>query len=83
MEGEGATSLAAVAGYPHLTVPMGYVGGLPVGLSFIAGAWKEAELLRLGYAYEQATHLRHAPAFIPSLETGPAVAPLLAPVASR
>ena len=82
VEGEGATSLAAVAGYPHLTVPMGYVRGLPVGLSFIAGAWKEAELLRLGAAYEQASHMRHAPAFIPSLETSGEVAPLLAPAAT-
>jgi amidase len=44
---------AAVAGYPHLTVPMGEVGGLPVGLSFFGGAWTDAEILALGYAFEQ------------------------------
>lgn len=49
-----ASSPAAIAGYPHLTVPMGLVRGLPVGLSFFAGAWKEAELLNMGYAFEQA-----------------------------
>ena len=80
VEGEGATSLAAVAGYPHLTVPMGYVKELPVGLSFIAGAWQEIRLLRLGAAFEAATHARHDPRFIPSLETSPAYAPLLAPL---
>ena len=47
----GAGSLAAVAGYPHLTVPMGMVKGLPVGLSFIGPKWSEAQLLSLGYAY--------------------------------
>jgi amidase len=43
---------AAVAGYPHLTVPMGLVEGLPVGISFFAGAWRDAEVLALGLAYE-------------------------------
>jgi amidase len=56
-----ATMLPAVAGYPHLTVPMGQVSGLPVGLSFIGTAWSEAKLLALGYAYEQRTHLRRKP----------------------
>ncbi len=51
--GGGAGSLAAVSGYPHLTVPMGAVKGLPVGLSFIGPAWSEARLLSLGYAFEQ------------------------------
>ena len=81
VEGEGATSLAAIAGYPHLTVPMGYVKELPVGLSFITGPWREATLLRLGAAFEAAIHARHAPRFIPSLETLPAYGPLLAPAA--
>ncbi len=52
--GGGAGGLAAVAGYPHLTVPMGGVRGLPVGLSFIGPAWSDARLLALGYAFEQA-----------------------------
>ncbi|NIJ07334.1 amidase [Sphingomonas vulcanisoli] len=52
--GPDAGSIAAVAGYPHLTVPMGRIQGLPVGLSFIGTKWSEAKLLALGYAYEQA-----------------------------
>jgi amidase len=51
--GGGAGQLAAVAGYPHLTVPMGRVAGLPVGLSFIGPAWSEPRLLSLGYAFER------------------------------
>jgi amidase len=61
--GPGYSSPAAMAGYPHLTVPMGQIHGLPVGVSFVAGAYQEAELLALGYAYEQATHHRKAPTF--------------------
>ncbi len=49
-----ASSPAAIAGYPHLTVPMGLVKGLPVGLSFFAGAWSDASLLNMGYAFETA-----------------------------
>jgi amidase len=60
----GAGTLAAVAGYPHLTVPMGFIRGMPVGLSFIGPAWSEARLLSLGYAYEQATHARRSPAVV-------------------
>lgn len=77
--GGGAGSLAAVAGYPHLTVPMGAVKGLPVGLSFIGSKWSDARILSLGYAYEQASHARLTPAFAPSIEESAAVAPLLAP----
>lgn len=65
--GGGAGGPAAVAGYPHLTVPMGYVRGLPVGLSFIGTAWSEARLLAYGYAFEQATHARRMPAFLPTI----------------
>ncbi len=53
----GIGSLAAVAGYPHLSVPMGRAGGLPVGLSFVGARWQDGTLLRLGFAYEQAAHL--------------------------
>jgi amidase len=61
--GPGYSGPAAMAGYPHLTVPMGYVHGLPVGLSFVGGPYNEAVLLSLGYAYEQATKHRKAPTF--------------------
>ena len=50
-----------MAGYPHLTVPMGFDRGMPVGISFIGGKWDDARILSLGYAYEQRTHERRAP----------------------
>ena len=56
-----ATPYAAIAEYPHLTVPMGLVEGMPVGLSFVGTAWTEATLLCYGYAYEQASHARVPP----------------------
>jgi amidase len=59
--GPSASGPPAIAGYPHLTVTMGDVAGLPVGMSFIAGKWSEQLLLSLGYAFEQATHARKAP----------------------
>ena len=60
----GASSTpAAVAGYPTITVPAGQAFGLPVGISFIGGAWSEARLIALAYAYEQASKLRRPPAF--------------------
>lgn len=59
-DGYGA---AAMAGYPSITVPMGYVAGLPVGLCFFSGAWAEPVLIRLAYAYEQASKHRAAPQF--------------------
>jgi amidase len=61
--GPGFAGPAAMAGYPHLTVPMGNIHGLPIGISFVGGPYKEAELLSLGYAYEQATKHRQAPTF--------------------
>ena len=57
----GSTTLPAVAGYPHLTVPAGMVDGLPVGLSFIGPAWSESHLLALGYAFEQLKQWRITP----------------------
>ncbi len=60
----GDTSFAAVAGYPSITVPMGFAGELPVGLSFIAGAWEEGKLIKLAFAFEQATKLRREPKYL-------------------
>ena len=77
--GGGAGSLAAVAGYPHLTVPMGQVKGLPVGLSFIGGKWDDARILSLGYAYEQARGPLAGPSFWRSIEESPDVARSLRP----
>jgi amidase len=57
------SSVAAVAGYPHITVPAGYFRGLPVGVSFIGRAWSEPTLIRIAYAYEQATRHRRPPTF--------------------
>jgi amidase len=61
------SSPAAIAGYPHLTVPAGEVWGLPVGLSFVGPAWSEPLLLGLGYAFERATRARRAPTVARSL----------------
>lgn len=58
---------AAMAGYPHITVPMGAINGLSVGLSFVASAYQEATIISLAYAYEQATNMRKAPTFLPTL----------------
>lgn len=63
----GNSAVAAVAGVPSLTVPMGHVAGLPVGLSFIGRAWSEGRLLALGYAFEQGTRVRRAPALAPAV----------------
>jgi len=79
ISGGGAGSLAAVAGYPHLTVPMGLVKGMPVGLSFIGPKWSEALILSLGYSYEQARGLGPGPRFLPSIEEAPEIAPHLKP----
>ncbi|WP_372785154.1 amidase [Phenylobacterium sp.] len=65
------STLPAVSGYPHLTVPMGAVVGLPVNLSLIGPAWSEARLLAFGYAFEQATHARIDPQFLPNIGARP------------
>jgi len=61
--GMSFSSPAAVAGYPHMTVPAGQVRGLPVGISFVGTAYSEAALIGMAYAYEQASHRRRAPTF--------------------
>ena len=61
-DGQGSSSsLPAVAGYPHLTVPMGFDRGMPVGISFIGGKWDDATILSLGHAFELKTRARRAP----------------------
>ena len=75
--GNGIGSMAAVAGYPHLTVPMGQVRGLPVGLSFFGPKWSDALLLQLGFAFEQARGPLPGPRFLPSIEQAPEIAPAL------
>jgi len=64
----GTSTIAAVAGYPHVTVPMGFVFGLPIGISFFGRAWSEPVLIKLAYAYEQATRMRKPPQFRPTAE---------------
>ena len=62
-DGPSVSQLPAVAGYPHLTVPMGAVGGLPIGISFIGAKWRDADVLAAGYAYEQASRKRGSPTY--------------------
>src|SRR5829696_4697543 len=64
----GSSTPAAVAGYPNITVPAGFsFGELPVGVNFIGRRWSEPTLIKLAYGFEQGTHHRHAPRFLPSL----------------
>jgi amidase len=63
----GSSSAAAVSGYADITVPAGYIEGLPIGVTFIGGRWAEPELLGLAYDYEQATQVRVPPQFIPTI----------------
>ena len=66
----GYSTASAVAGYPHITVPAGYVFGLPVGISFFGRAWSEPTLIKFAYAFEQATRARRAPQFLPTVRLG-------------
>jgi amidase len=65
--GGGSSEPAAISGYPNISVPAGYVQGLPVGISFFGRAWSEATLVKLAFAYEQATKHRKAPGFLKSI----------------
>jgi amidase len=67
----GCSQPAAVAGYPHITVPAGFVYGLPVGISFFGPAWSEPTLLRIAYAFEQGTKKRQPPSFRQTVEFNP------------
>src|SRR5712664_3503921 len=66
----GYSTTSAVAGYPHITVPAGYVFGMPVGISFFGRAWSEPTLIKFAYAFEQATKARRAPQFLPTAKLG-------------
>lgn len=68
--GGSASSLPAVAGYPHITVPMGLVNGLPVGLSIIGERWSEEKLIGFAYAFEQRANARTPPRYVASVEQG-------------
>jgi len=62
----GSSSLAAISGYPNISVPMGFIDALPVGISFFGAEWSEPTLISIAYSYEQATKHRKKPLFLPN-----------------
>ena len=64
----GSSTLAAVAGYPNINVPMGWIFGLPVGISFFGRAWSEPTLIKFAYGYEQVSRMRKPPRFLPTVD---------------
>ncbi|MFX1389276.1 MAG: amidase [Promethearchaeota archaeon] len=64
----GSSSAAAVSGYPNITIPAGYIYGLPVGISFFGGAFQEPKLLKIAYAFEQSTKIRKSPSFLSNID---------------
>ena len=66
--GGGCSTPSAMAGYPNMTVPMGFLYGLPVGISLFGRAWTESTLIRVAYAYEQATNHRQTPRYLPTVD---------------
>jgi amidase len=64
----GASSIPAVAGYPHITVPAGFVSGLPLGVSIFGRAWSEMTLIRIAASYERETKHRKPPGFLETAE---------------
>jgi amidase len=67
----GSSDAAAVAGYPNINVPAGFIGGMPVGISFFGRAWSEPTLIKVAYAFEQAVKARKPPQFLPTLDVNP------------
>jgi amidase len=78
----GTSRPGAVSGWPAVTIPYGFVSGLPVGVSFLGPRWSEPRLLALAYAFEQATNGRRVPALRPSADAGAGHAPDVAPLDS-
>ena len=64
----GSSSIAAIAGYPNITIPAGYIFGLPIGISFFSGAFQEPKLIKIAYAFEEAAKIRQPPEFIENFE---------------
>jgi amidase len=75
----GVNWMAAVSGYPIISVPMGDEQGLPLGLGIMGGAWDDETVLRVGYAYEQASHKILVPTFVKNARVNPKTAAALAP----